>query len=105
MTYLRSIRLRGFKTFARSTELLIEPGVTVIIGPNGSGKSNIADAVLWALGEQSPAALRGRSMQDVIFSGSEGQRPSAFAEVGLVFENSSGSLPLDYSEVEVTRRL
>ncbi len=105
MAHLRAMRLRGFKTFARPTELVFQPGVSVIIGPNGSGKSNIADAVLWALGEQSPAALRGRSMQDVIFSGSEGQRPSAFAEVGLVFENSSGSLPLDYREVEVSRRL
>ena len=105
MVHLRSVRLRGFKTFARSTELLFEPGVTVIIGPNGSGKSNIADAVLWVLGEQSPGNLRGRSMQDVIFSGPEGRRSSAVAEVSLVFDNGSGSLPLDCTELEVTRRL
>ncbi|MBN1628902.1 MAG: chromosome segregation protein SMC [Thermoleophilia bacterium] len=106
MVHLRSVRLRGFKTFAKPTELTFEPGVTVIIGPNGSGKSNIADAVLWVLGEQSPANLRGRSMQDVIFTGPEGRRSSAVAEVSLVFDNNgSGSLPLEWSELEVTRRL
>lgn len=105
MVYLHSIRLRGFKTFARPTELTFEPGITVIIGPNGSGKSNIADAVLWVLGEQSPGNLRGRSMQDVIFSGPGGQRSSAVAEVSLVFEDRSGSLPLDCGQLEVTRRL
>lgn len=105
MTFLRSVRLKGFKTFARTTELEFEPGVTVIIGPNGSGKSNIADAVLWALGEQSPTSLRGRSMQDVIFSGSDGQRPGAVAEVALVFENQAGMFPVDYAQVEISRRL
>ena len=77
----------------------------MIIGPNGSGKSNIADAVLWVLGEQSPGNLRGRTMQDVIFSGPDGRKSSAFAEVSLVFDNECGSLPLDCSQVEVTRRL
>ncbi len=105
MTFLRSVRLKGFKTFARTTELEFEPGVTVIIGPNGSGKSNIADGVLWALGEQSPTSLRGRSMQDVIFSGSDGQRPGAVAEVALVFENQAGMFPVDYAQVEISRRL
>ena len=105
MVHLRSVSLRGFKTFAKPTELTFEPGVTVIIGPNGSGKSNIADAVLWVLGEQSPANLRGRSMQDVIFSGPGGRRSSAVAEVSLVFDNGSGSLPLEYEQLEVTRRL
>ena len=105
MTHLRSVRLRGFKTFAKPTELAFEPGVTVIIGPNGSGKSNIADAVLWVLGEQSPGNLRGRTMQDVIFSGPDGRRSSAIAEVSLVFDNECGSLPLGCSQVEVTRRL
>jgi chromosome segregation protein len=105
MVHLHSVRLRGFKTFAKPTELTFEPGVTVIIGPNGSGKSNIADAVLWVLGEQSPGNLRGRSMQDVIFSGPEGRRSSAVAEVSLVFDNGSGSLPLEGIELEVTRRL
>ncbi len=105
MAHLRSVRLRGFKTFARPTELTFEAGVTVIIGPNGSGKSNIADAVLWVLGEQSPASLRGRNMQDVIFSGPDGRRSSAVAEVSLVFDNAGRSLPLDADEVELTRRL
>ncbi len=105
MVHLQSVRIRGFKTFAKSTELLLEPGVTVIIGPNGSGKSNIADAVLWVLGEQSPNSLRGRTMQDVMFSGADGKRQSSAAEVSLVFNNGSGSLPLDCNELEVTRRL
>ena len=90
MAHLHSVRLRGFKTFAKPTELFFEPGVTVIIGPNGSGKSNIADAVLWVLGEQSPGNLRGRSMQDVIFSGPDGRQSSAVAEVSLVFDNERG---------------
>jgi chromosome segregation protein len=102
---LLSVRLRGFKTFAKPTELTFEPGVTVIIGPNGSGKSNIADAVLWVLGEQSPGNLRGRSMQDVIFSGPDGRRSSAVAEVSLVFDNRNGFLPIETGEVELTRRL
>ena len=105
MAHLHSIRLRGFKTFAKPTELFFEPGVTVIIGPNGSGKSNIADAVLWVLGEQSPGNLRGRSMQDVIFSGPDGRKASAVAEVSLVFDNDCGSLPMECSQVEITRRL
>jgi len=84
---------------------VFEPGVTVIIGPNGSGKSNVADAVLWVLGEQSPGNLRGRTMQDVIFSGPDGKRSSAVAEVALVFDNACGSLPMDCSQVEITRRL
>ncbi len=105
MPRLLSVRLRGFKTFAKPTELVFEPGVTVIIGPNGSGKSNIADAVLWVLGEQSPGNLRGRSMQDVIFSGPDGRRSSAVAEVSLVFDNQRGGLPIAAGEVEVTRRL
>jgi chromosome segregation protein len=105
MPRLRSVRLRGFKTFAKPTELVFEAGVTVIIGPNGSGKSNIADAVLWVLGEQSPGNLRGRSMQDIIFSGPDGKRSSAVAEVSLVFDNEQGLMALDAPEVELTRRL
>jgi chromosome segregation protein len=105
VAHLSSIRLRGFKTFARPTELILRPGVTVIIGPNGSGKSNVADAVLWVLGEQSPGNLRGRSMQDVIFSGPDGRKSSAVAEVGLTFDNECGTLPLDCSQVEIVRRV
>ncbi len=105
MAFLSAIRMKGFKTFARSTELLFERGVSVIIGPNGSGKSNISDAVLWALGEQSPTSIRGRTMQDVIFSGSDGQRSAAVAEVTLLFDNSSGVFPMEYGEIEITRRV
>ena len=105
MVHLRSVRMRGFKTFAKPTELTFEQGVTVIIGPNGSGKSNIADAVLWVLGEQSPGNLRGRIMQDVIFSGAGGHKSSAVAEVSVVFEDGNGSLPVGYQELEVTRRV
>lgn len=105
MAFLSRIHMKGFKTFARSTELVFERGVSVVIGPNGSGKSNIADAVLWALGEQSPTNMRGRSMQDVIFSGSDGQRPAAVAEVSLVFDNANGVFPLDFQEVEISRRV
>jgi chromosome segregation protein len=103
--YLKTIRLKGFKSFPRQTELVFEPGVGVIIGPNGSGKSNLADAVIWALGEQSPTTVRGSSMQDVIFAGSDGRRASGSAEVELTFDNDDGALPLPTSEVSVMRRV
>jgi len=103
--YLKSLRLKGFKSFPRQTELAFEPGVGVIIGPNGSGKSNLADAVIWALGEQSPSTVRGSSMQDVIFAGSDGRRASGSAEVELTFDNADGSLPLPTPEVAVARRV
>ena len=103
--YLKALRLKGFKSFPRQTELLFEPGVGVIIGPNGSGKSNLADAVIWALGEQSPTTVRGSSMQDVIFAGSDGRRASGSAEVELTFDNSDGALPLPTPEVSVLRRV
>jgi len=103
--YLRALRLRGFKSFPTRTELLFEPGVAVVIGPNGSGKSNIADAVQWALGEQSPTEVRGSSMQDVIFAGSDGRRASAAAEVELVFDNGDGAVPLPTPEVSILRRV
>ena len=103
--HLRALRVKGFKSFARQTELLFEPGVGVIIGPNGSGKSNLADAVVWALGEQSPSTMRGSSMQDVIFAGSDGRRASGSAEVELTFDNADGALPLPTPEVSVMRRV
>ena len=103
--YLKALRLKGFKSFPKQTELLFEPGVGVIIGPNGSGKSNLADAVVWALGEQSPSTVRGSSMQDVIFAGSDGRRASGSAEVELTFDNADGSLPLPTPEVSVMRRV
>ena len=103
--YLKALRLKGFKSFPKQTELLFEPGVGVIIGPNGSGKSNLADAVIWALGEQSPTTIRGSSMQDVIFAGSDGRRASGSAEVELTFDNADGALPLPTPEVSVMRRV
>jgi chromosome segregation protein len=99
------MELYGFKSFADKTELEFSPGVTAIVGPNGSGKSNLADAVRWVLGEQSARVLRGTRMEDVIFAGSGARKPLGFAEVTLVFDNSDGSLPLDFVEVAVTRRV
>ena len=103
--YLKSLRVKGFKSFAKQTELVFEPGVAVVIGPNGSGKSNLSEAVMWALGEQSPTNVRGSSMQDVIFAGSDGRRPAAHAEVELTFDNADGALPLPTPEVSISRRV
>ncbi len=103
--YLKSIVLKGFKSFPDRTRLEFGPGVSVIVGPNGSGKSNVTDAVLWALGEQSPLAVRGQSMQDVIFAGSPGRQASRNAEVELVLDDSDGALGLGMSEVSIVRRL
>lgn len=103
--YLKRLELRGFKTFADRTELHFGPGLTGIVGPNGVGKSNIADAIVWALGEQSQRAIRTQTSQDVIFAGSEKRRPLGMAEVRLLLDNEDGALPLDFSEVEVYRRL
>ena len=103
--YLKSLTLRGFKSFADKTTMLFDPGLTVVVGPNGSGKSNISDAILWVLGEQSPKHLRGQAMEDVIFSGSSARQSVSMAEVTLVLDNSDGMLPVDYSEVAVTRRV
>ena len=97
--------MKGFKSFSRQTELVFEPGVSVVIGPNGSGKSNIADAVMWVLGEQSPTSIRGTSMQDVIFAGSDGRRAAAAAEVELTFDNSDGTLSVPTPEVSIGRRV
>jgi chromosome segregation protein len=102
--YLKSITLKGFKSFPERTRLEFGPGVSVVVGPNGSGKSNVTDAVLWALGEQSPVAVRGQSMQDVIFAGAPGRQASRTAEVELVLDDSEGSLGLG-SEVSIVRRL
>jgi chromosome segregation protein len=103
--YLRSITLKGFKSFPERTRLEFGPGVSVIVGPNGSGKSNVTDAVLWALGEQSPAAVRGQVMQDVIFGGAPGRQASRQAEVELVLDDGEGRLGLGAPEVSVVRRL
>jgi chromosome segregation protein len=103
--YLKSIAVKGFKSFPDRTRLEFGPGVSVIVGPNGSGKSNITDAVLWALGEQSPVAVRGQSMQDVIFGGAPGRQAAANAEVELVLDDSEGSLGLGVPEISIVRRL
>src|SRR5687768_16211436 len=91
--------MKGFKSFPSRTKLEFGPGVSVVVGPNGSGKSNITDAVLWALGEQSPLAVRGQSMKDVIFAGAHGVQGSNAAEVEVVIDNHDGMLDLDFSEI------
>jgi chromosome segregation protein len=103
--YLKSVKARGFKSFGRPVEFGFEPGITVVVGPNGSGKSNIADAIVWAMGEQSPSALRGASMQDIIFTGSDKLAPAGMAEVEITFDNSSGQMPIEFSDVTVSRRV
>ena len=103
--HLRSLTLKGFKSFPDRTKLDFAPGVSVIVGPNGSGKSNITDAVLWALGEQSPLAVRGQTMQDVIFAGAHGVTSRNAAEVEVLLDNSDGSLDSDFSEISIVRKL
>jgi chromosome segregation protein len=105
MPYLKSITLKGFKSFPDRTRLEFGPGTSVIVGPNGSGKSNVTDAVLWALGEQSPVAVRGQSMQDVIFGGAPGRQSARSAEVELVLDDSEGSLGLGVPEISIVRKL
>jgi chromosome segregation protein len=103
--YLKSLEMSGFKSFADKTKLEFEPGLTAIVGPNGCGKSNIADAVRWVLGEQSPKAMRGSSMEDCIFSGTDARKPMGMAEVSLTLAECEESLGLEYNEVTVTRRV
>ncbi|GGE16558.1 chromosome partition protein Smc [Marinithermofilum abyssi] len=103
--HLKRLELNGFKSFANRTELEIVPGVTAVVGPNGSGKSNVTDGIRWVLGEQSAKSLRGASMQDVIFSGSDSRKPVGYCEVSITFDNTDQRLNLDYSEVTVTRRV
>ncbi|MEK7816837.1 MAG: AAA family ATPase, partial [Actinomycetota bacterium] len=103
--FLKSVKARGFKSFGRPVELAFEPGITVVVGPNGSGKSNIADAVMWVMGEQSPTAIRGANMRDFIFSGSDKLSPAGVAEVEITLDNGNGSMPIEFSEVSISRRL
>jgi chromosome segregation ATPase len=102
---LKSLTLQGFKSFPDRTRLDFGPGVSVVVGPNGSGKSNVTDAVLWAMGEQSPLAVRGQSMQDVIFGGGRGVQARSAAEVEIVLDNSDGTVDLPLSEISIVRRL
>ncbi len=102
---LKKLQLLGFKTFADKTEIEIDRGLTAIVGPNGSGKSNLVDALLWVLGEQNPRLLRGDRAQDVIFSGTDRRKPLGMAEVKLTIDNSDRTLPIDFAEVTVTRRI
>ncbi len=102
---LKSLTLKGFKSFPDRTHLDFGPGVSVVVGPNGSGKSNVTDAVLWAMGEQSPLAVRGQSMQDVIFGGGRGVQARSAAEVEIVLDNSDGTVDLPLSEISIVRRL
>ncbi len=103
--FLRSVTMKGFKSFPEKTELRFAPGVSVVVGPNGSGKSNITDAVLWALGEQSPGAVRGASMQDVISVGGKNIGARSTAEVEVVIDNSDAGINSDFSEIAITRKL
>ena len=103
--HLKSLTLKGFKSFASATTLHFEPGITAVVGPNGSGKSNVVDAIAWVLGEQGAKALRGGKMEDVIFAGTADRPPLGRAEVTLTIDNSDGALPIDYTEVSITRRM
>lgn len=103
--HLKSLTLKGFKSFASTTSLQFEPGVTCVVGPNGSGKSNVVDALAWVMGEQGAKSLRGGKMEDVIFSGTSGRAPLGRAEVALTIDNSDGALPIEFSEVTISRTL
>ncbi|WP_062377169.1 chromosome segregation protein SMC [Demequina pelophila] len=103
--HLKTLTLRGFKSFASATTLELEPGITCVVGPNGSGKSNVVDALAWVMGEQGAKTLRGGQMADVIFAGTAGRAPLGRAEVSLTIDNADGALPIDYTEVTISRTL
>ncbi len=103
--YVKSVILRGFKSFASATTLRLEPGITCIVGPNGSGKSNVVDALAWVMGEQGAKSLRGGKMEDVVFAGTSRRPPLGRAEVSMTIDNTDGALPIDYTEVTITRTM
>ncbi|MFT4307048.1 MAG: AAA family ATPase, partial [Microbacterium sp.] len=103
--HLKSVTLKGFKSFAQPTTFALEPGVTAIVGPNGSGKSNVVDALAWVMGEQGAKTLRGGKMEDVIFAGTSTRGPLGRAEVQLTIDNADGALPIEYAEVTISRTL
>ncbi len=103
--FVKSLTLKGFKSFASATHLRLEPGITCIVGPNGSGKSNVVDALAWVMGEQGAKSLRGGKMEDVIFAGTAGRAPLGRAEVALTIDNTDGALPIDYTEVTIARTM
>ena len=103
--FLKNLTLKGFKSFADSTSLDLEPGITVVVGPNGSGKSNVVDAIAWVLGAQAPSAVRSQKMDDVIFAGTTKRSALGRAEVSLTIDNTAGILPIDFTEVTLTRIL
>ena len=103
--YVKTLTLKGFKSFASATTLRLEPGITCIVGPNGSGKSNVVDALAWVMGEQGAKSLRGGKMEDVIFAGTSGRAPLGRAEVSLTIDNTDGALPIDYAEVTISRTM
>ncbi|MGO4131043.1 chromosome segregation protein SMC [Janibacter hoylei] len=103
--YVKSLTLKGFKSFASATHMRLEPGITCIVGPNGSGKSNVVDALAWVMGEQGAKSLRGGKMEDVIFAGTAGRAPLGRAEVTMTIDNTDGALPIDYTEVTISRTM
>ena len=103
--YLKRLEMQGFKSFADKTVLEFMPGITTVIGPNGSGKSNISDSIRWVLGEQSMKSLRGAKSEDIIFAGTQRRKSLGFAEASIVIDNTDGKLPIEFSEVTVTRRI
>ena len=103
--HLKSLTLRGFKSFASATTLRFEPGITCVVGPNGSGKSNVVDALSWVMGEQGAKNLRGGKMDDVIFAGTSKRQALGRAEVTLTIDNTDRAIPVDYTEVTISRTL
>ena len=103
--FLKTLSMRGFKSFASATRLELEPGITCVVGPNGSGKSNVVDALAWVMGEQGAKNLRGGKMEDVIFAGTSKRQALGRAEVSLTIDNTDGAIPIDYTEVTISRTL